>query len=205
MSTDISSLLEQMRGIQEQLERRFDGARETFRYSVENGRVLISREARELQQRYRTSSLRYLLDAKLTSLLTVPVIYSMLLPLLLVDLGFSLYQQICFRAYGVPLVTRGRYRVNDRYKLAYLNTIEKVNCTYCGYANGVMAYAREIISRTEAHWCPIRHARHVPDAHKRYPQFFDYGDAVSWREKLDEKRQELTGEAATGKEEPVHP
>ena len=204
MNTDISSLLEQMRGIQEQLERRFDGARETFRYSVENGRVLISREARDLQQRYRTSSLRYLLDAKLTSLLTAPVIYSMLLPLLLVDLGFSLYQQICFRAYGVPLVTRGRYRVNDRYKLAYLNTIEKVNCTYCGYANGVMAYAREIISRTERHWCPIRHARHVPDAHKRYPRFFPYGDARSWHEKLQDKRRELVDEPVAGEQEKFH-
>ena len=205
MNTDISGLLEDMRAIQEQLERRFDSARETFRYRVENGRVLMSREVRDLQRRYLTGSLRYLLDAKLTSILTAPVIYCMLLPLLLVDLGFTLYQQICFRAYGVPLVSRRRYQVNDRHKLAYLNVIEKVNCTYCGYANGVMAYAREIISRTEQHWCPIRHARHVPDAHKRYPQFFAYGDAVSWREKLGEKRQELVEEAATDKEESSHP
>jgi len=205
MNTDISRLLDEMRGIQEQLERRFDSARETFRYSVENGRVLISREVRELQRRYRVSSLRYLLDANLSSLLTVPVVYSMLLPLLIVDLGFSLYQQTCFRAYGVPLVARRRYMVNDRHKLGYLNSVEKVNCTYCGYANGVMAYAREIISRTEQHWCPIRHARHVPDAHKRYPRFFPYGDAVSWHEKLQEKRRELVEESATEIQEPTHP
>jgi hypothetical protein len=205
MNGDISRLLDEMRGIQEQLERRFDSARETFRYSVENGRVRISLEVRELQRRYRISSLRYLLGANLSSLLTVPVVYSMLLPLLIVDLGFSLYQQTCFRAYGVPLVTRRRYMVNDRHKLAYLNSIEKVNCTYCGYANGVMAYAREIISRTEQHWCPIRHARHVPDAHKRYPRFFPYGDAVSWHEKLQEKRRELVEESAPGKQEHAHP
>ncbi len=205
MNTDISRLLDEMRGIQEQLERRFDSARETFRYSVENGRVLISREVRELQRRYRVSSLRYLLGANLSSLLTVPVVYSMLLPLLIVDLGFSLYQQTCFRAYGVPLVIRRRYMVNDRHKLGYLNSVEKVNCSYCGYANGVMAYAREIISRTEQHWCPIRHARHVPDAHKRYPRFFPYGDAVSWHEKLQEKRRELVEESATEIQEPTHP
>jgi hypothetical protein len=205
MNGDISRLLDEMRGIQEQLERRFDSARETFRYSVENGRVRISLEVRELQRRYRISSLRYLLGANLSSLLTVPVVYSMLLPLLIVDLGFSLYQQTCFRAYGVPLVTRRRYMVNDRHKLAYLNSIEKVNCTYCGYANGVMAYAREIISRTEQHWCPIRHARHVPDAHKRYPRFFPYGDAVSWHEKLQEKRRELVEESAPEIQEHAHP
>jgi hypothetical protein len=201
MNTDISRLLDEMRGLQEQLERRFDSARETFRYSVENGRVRMSREVQELQRRYRISSLRYLLNSSLGSLLTVPVIYSMLLPILMLDLGFSLFQHTCLRAYGVPIVRRRRYMVNDRHKLAYLNTIEKVNCIYCGYANGVMAYAREIISRTEQHWCPIRHARHVPDAHKRYPQFFPYGDAVSWREKLQEKRQALVDEPSTGRQE----
>jgi hypothetical protein len=202
MYTDISRLLDEMHDIQEQLERRFDSARETFRYSVENGRVRISREVQELQRRYRISSLRYLLGTRLASVLTVPIIYSMLLPLLLVDLSFSLFQHTCLRAYGVPLVTRRRYMVNDRHKLAYLNSIEKVNCTYCGYANGVMAYAREIVSRTEQHWCPIRHARHVPDAHKRYPRFFPYGDAASWHEKLQDKRQELVDEPVSGLQEP---
>jgi hypothetical protein len=201
MHKDISRLLDEMRDIQEQLERRFDSARETFRYSVENGRVRMSREVQELQRRYRISSLRYLLGARLTSVLTVPVIYSVLLPLLIVDLSFSLFQHTCFRAYGVPLVLRRRYMVNDRHKLAYLNNIEKVNCTYCGYANGVIAYAREIISRTEQHWCPIRHARHVPDAHKRYPRFFPYGDAVSWNESLLDKRQELVDEPAAVEQE----
>lgn len=201
MYTDISKLMDEMRGIQEQLERRFDSARETFRYSVENGRVRISREVQELQRRYRVSSLRYLLGARLTSMLTVPVIYSVLLPILIIDLSFSLFQHTCFRVYGVPIVVRRRYLVNDRHKLAYLNTIEKVNCSYCGYANGVMAYAREIISRTEQHWCPIRHARHVPDAHKRYPRFFPYGDAISWHEKLQDKRQELLDELTTDKQE----
>ena len=203
MHTDISRLLDEIRDIQEQLERRFDSARETFRYSVDNGRVRISREVQELQRRYRISSLRYLLDANLLGMLTVPVIYSLLLPLLLVDMSLSLFQHTCFRACGVPLVTRRRYMVNDRHKLAYLNSIEKVKCTYCGYANGVMAYAREIISRTGQHWCPIRHARHVPDARKRYPRFFPCGDARSWHDRLQDKRRELVDEPVARLQEPL--
>lgn len=203
MHTDISKLLEEMRGIQAQLEERFDSARESFRCRVENGRVRISREVRQWQRRYRVSALRYLLDARLMSVLTAPVIYAMILPILVVDLGFSLYQQICFRSYGVPLVARRRYLVNDRHKLAYLNSIEKLNCTYCGYANGVMAYAREILSRTEQHWCPVRHARHVPDAHRRYARFFAYGDGESWHERLEDKRRELVDEVGGG--EPQKP
>ena len=196
MTTDIARLLEDMRGIQEQLEQFFDEARERFRYTLEDGRVRFSREVQQLHRRYRVSSLRYLLDADLANVLTAPVIYSMIFPLVILDICFTTYQHICFRAYGVPRVSRRDYLVNDRHKLAYLNTIEKVNCTYCGYANGVIAYAREIISQTEQYWCPIRHAHRVPGAHERYPRFFAYGDAEAYLEGAEAKRQELGEETS---------
>ena len=44
---------------------------------------------------------------------------------------------------------RGQYIVIDRHRLKYLNAIEKLNCVYCGYGNGVIAYARDIAGRTE--------------------------------------------------------
>jgi hypothetical protein len=31
----------------------------------------------------------------------------------------------------------------DRHRLGYLNVIEKANCVYCSYANGVVAYVRD--------------------------------------------------------------
>ena len=73
MQMDTSKLLDEMRDLPEQLGCRFDSARETFRNSVESGRVRMSREVQELQRRYRVSSLRYLLNANLGSMLTVPV------------------------------------------------------------------------------------------------------------------------------------
>jgi len=88
-------------------------------------------------------------------------------------------------------VRRRRYVVIDRHTLAYLNGIEKVNCVYCGYANGVIAYVREIAARTEQYWCPIRHARHIPAPHARYPLFFDYGDAKAYRHDLPKMRRTL--------------
>jgi hypothetical protein len=145
----------------------------------------------ELHRRYRVSSTRYLLDSHLLNVLTAPVIYSMIVPLVILDLAFTVYQHICFRAYGVPRVRRRDYQVNDRHRLCYLNTIEKINCAYCGYGNAVIAYAREIISRTEQYWCPIRHARRLPDAHVRYAQFFDYGDAEAYQTGLEAKRREV--------------
>lgn len=196
MYSEISELLEDMRRLQAQMEQFFDEARERFHYTLEDGRVRFTEEVQALHRRYRVSSLRYLLDSNLGSILTAPVIYAMAIPLVFLDLSFTVYQQICFRAYGIPRVRRRDYLVNDRHRLAYLNTIEKINCTYCGYGNGVIAYAREIISRTEQYWCPIRHARHVPGAHERYPRFFDYGDAEAYLEGLEDKRHVLGSEEA---------
>ena len=198
MYTDISKLLEDMRGLQEQLDQFFEDAREKFRYTLEAGRVRFSREVQQLQRRYRVGSFRYLLDADWRSLATAPLIYSMIVPLVLMDLGFTVFQHICSRAYGMPRVLRRDYRVNDRQRLAYLNTIEKVNCFYCGYGNGVIAYAREIVSRTEQYWCPIRHANRVSDAHRRYPQFFAFGDAQGYQEGRQDKRKALREEHHDG-------
>jgi len=194
MYNDLGQLLEDMRRLQEQLEEFFDSARERFRFSLEGGRVRFSREVQEFQRRYRVSSFRYMLDADLSSVLTAPVVYSMVVPLAMADLSFTLYQQICFRAYGVPRVLRSEYMIVDRHRLAYLNAIEKLNCVYCSYGTGVVADTREIVSRTEQYWCPIRHARRVPGAHDRYPRFFDYGDARAYKSGIADQRRSLQDE-----------
>ena len=69
----------------------------------------------------------------------------------------------------------------DRQHLAYLNGLEKLNCVYCSYANGLLSYAREIAGRTEKHWCPIKHARRLSGTHQYYPDFLEYGDAHGYR------------------------
>jgi hypothetical protein len=101
------------------------------------------------------------------------------------------YQWLCFPVYGIPRVRRTRYFVIDRHKLAYLNAIEKANCVYCGYANGLLAYVREVAARTEQYWCPIKHARQIPAPHHRYQRFFDYGDAAGYRHGLPRMRTAL--------------
>lgn len=51
MVNDISKLLEDIHGLQEQLEQFFEEARGKFRYTLEDGRVRFSREVRQLQRR----------------------------------------------------------------------------------------------------------------------------------------------------------
>jgi hypothetical protein len=101
----------------------------------------------------------------------------------------SLYQMVCFPAYGIQKVRRADYFVFDRHHLAYLNALEKLNCAYCSYVNGLIAYVREIAGRTEQYWCPIKHARRVAGAHPLYAGFDDYGDADAYKKRVDELRE----------------
>lgn len=99
----------------------------------------------------------------------------------MLDIFVTLYQLICFRAYGISIVRRRDYIVLDRSQLAYLNWLEKFNCLFCSYANGVIGYVREISARTEQYWCPIKHARRIVGAHALYSSFADYGDAEAYK------------------------
>jgi hypothetical protein len=79
----------------------------------------------------------------------------------------------------------------DRNKLRYLNALEGLNCMYCSYANGLLAYVVEIAARTEQHSCPIRHARRIRNAHDRYSHFLPYGDAAAYRKRVDKVREDF--------------
>lgn len=66
-------------------------------------------------------------------LLSIPFIYSMIIPTVLLHIFTQLYQQVCFRLYGIPIVKQKDYLVYDRQLFSLLNPIEKFNCIYCSY------------------------------------------------------------------------
>jgi len=72
--------------------------------------------------------------------------------------------------------------------LNYLNTIGKLNCIFCGYFNGVIAYVQEIAARTEQYWCPVKHARKRAKTHAHYHKSVEYGGTESYKNKLAEMR-----------------
>jgi hypothetical protein len=123
---------------------------------------------------------RSLGESSASSLVTAPVIYLGLVPIVLLDLFTTVYQALCFKDYGLQRVARKDYIILDRHKLNYLNLIERFNCDYCAYFNGVIAYAREVAGRTEAHFCPIRNATLRKHPHAEYKHFKAYGDAAGY-------------------------
>ncbi len=189
----LNELRERLKGAQEEfeaeLDRRIDVQRQQFRYRLEQGKVRFEEDMRDWQARYRTGIWRYLTGARIAYLLTAPVIYALIVPLVFLDLSVTIYQHICFRVYGIDLVRRRDHVIIDRQHLAYLNAIEKLNCIYCGYANGVIAYAREIAGRTERFWCPIKHARRSADPHPLFESFLEYGDAEAYRAWMESYRR----------------
>lgn len=118
------------------------------------------------------------------TMLTTPVVYSVIVPFALLDVWVVAYQAICFRAWGINRVHRGDYFAIDRHRLAYLNALEKLNCVFCSYANGVVAYVAEVAARTEQYWCPIKHGRRVRGRHGRDHAFTPYGDGAAYRRQL---------------------
>jgi hypothetical protein len=192
MNPKISELLARIQHMELEIEHEMKRRRAELQADFEETRVRFEQKVLEQQRRFKTGVLAYLLTANWLTLLTAPVIYALIVPILFLDLSITVYQHICFRAYGLPSVKRSDYFVFDRAHLAYLNLIEKVNCAYCSYGNGVMAYGREVVARTEQYWCPIKHARKIMAAHPYYTGFVDFGDAQSYKDQLEELRAELT-------------
>ncbi len=188
-------ILSRIQGLQEQLEHELDSLvskkREEFKYKLEKGRIIFDEEVREFHEHHRIRIWPYLRHSHISYILTSPIIYGVFFPLILLDMAVFIYQQICFRIYGIPLVLRADYIVIDRQHLRYLNGIEKFNCVYCGYGNGVIEYIREVFARTEQFWCPIKNAKRRLRTHRYVEKFVDYGDVEAYKKTLETLRKEI--------------
>ncbi len=187
--------LGKIKDLQDQLEHEFDQLlsekRAQFKYRLKKGRVIFEKEISELHKKHRIDVWTYIKNSNPLYILTSPIIYGVIIPLVLLDAAVFIYQQICFRVYRIPIVKRADYIVIDRHNLDYLNAIEKFNCMYCGYGNGLIEYIREIFARTEQYWCPIKHARHARNRHPYVENFVDYGDAENYKSCLHMLRKQL--------------
>jgi len=133
-------------------------------------------------------------DIPLLHLLVSPLVYGMLIPAILFDIILFIYQQVAFRIFKFKFIKRSDYILFDRQYLGYLNSIEKLNCLYCSYFNGLMQYASAIAGRTELYFCPIKHAKKVAYKHDYYDKFFSYGDEDKYQKKLEALRKKFQKE-----------
>lgn len=192
MDSKLDTLLQKMKHLEDELLVEIHAKEQQFRYEVRKRKIHFAEEVTGRHKLLVKKLRNYLREAKVWNVITAPVIWFGILPAAFLDFWATVYQWVCFPAYGIPKVRRRDDVVMDRRKLAYLNSIERFNCVYCEYFNGLMAYVQEIAGRTEQYWCPIKHALRLKAMHSRYQHFLDYGDGEGYRQHIEEVRRDFT-------------
>ena len=121
----------------------------------------------------------------LKHIIVIPLVSSLIIPLIILDIWMEIYHRICFPLCRMPYVKRKNYiKLIDRAKLQYLNWLQKIYCMYCGYGNGVIRYWARIVGDTERYWCGIQHKEEpyfaIP---KHQMNFSKYGDEADFKKK----------------------
>ena len=191
MNERIRMLVSQIETLENELRSALHEQESRIHFRINGKRVEFERTMKETHRRLKRGILRWIVTDRPQNFLTAPVIYSLIVPMVVLDLFVSAYQAICFPVYGIAKVRRSDYIVIDRQHLGYLNWFERFHCTYCAYANGLVAFVAEVTARTEQYFCPIKHARKVLGTHARYAHFLNYGDATDYHARLERFRVAL--------------
>lgn len=198
MNGRIDEILGHIQTLEDELQAELSQRKESLAAHWEQKRVQFEKEILEQQKKFKVGLVKYIWTAEFRSVLAIPFIYSLIVPLVMLDLFISLYQAVCFPLFKIKKAKRRDHFVFDRSALAYLNFLEKINCAYCSYGNGLISYAREIAGKTEQYWCPIKHQKRIFLSHPYYKKFSEYGDAQSYQEDLKRLRDDLAQIAAQG-------
>lgn len=182
MDKSIQTLRDEIADLQKTLDDKLVQRDVDKSYSLHDHAVKFDDATQRAHQKVRVPLIPYMRSLTPRAMISGPFVYAMIVPILLLDVCLAIFQSICFRLWDIPLVKRSRYLVIDRQFLAYLNGMEKLNCIYCGYANGVFALAHEIAGCVEKYWCPIKHASRLQHPHSNYQEFTEFGDADAWQE-----------------------
>lgn len=188
MNDKIREILEEIEVMKQKLSEEIAEQEQHISYEIKNGYVRFEKDVFEKQKENMKNLLAWFREIPLLHLLSSPMIYAMIIPAVLFDIILFIYQQVIFRIYKFKYIKRSDYIMYDHQYLGYLNPIEKLNCLYCSYFNGLMQYAAAIAARTELYFCPIKHAKKVAYEHDHYLKYFEYGDGDKYQSKLKDLR-----------------
>ena len=183
MPENIKEILEKIEALNTDLKTRYEEMSKKYGYTIEKHVVRFQELIRQRNKKNRIPSWKYVIPKNFRHILSIPFIYGMIIPAIILDIFISIYHTVAFSLYRIPKVKRSDYIIFERQYLDYLNWIEKIHCLYCSYMNGLFAYSVEIAARTERYWCPIKAASKPRFSHGWYKEFADYGSTTEWKEK----------------------
>lgn len=191
MNNRIREIVEEIEAMKLKLAEEIAQQESHISYEIHNGYVKFEKDVLARQKENMKNLLTWFGEVPLLHFLAAPIIYGMVIPTLLFDVILFIYQQVVFRIFKFEFIKRSDYIVFDHQYLGYLNPVEKLNCVYCSYVNGLMQYASAIAGRTEFYFCPIKHAKKVAYEHNYYDTFLAYGDGEDYQKKLKSLREKL--------------
>lgn len=186
MESKIREILEKIEELNEVLKREHQRLADKYGFSFDKRKIIFLEKIKKQNKLFKIPAWKYALPKSMRHFLSIPFIYMMIVPAVILDVFISIYQTVAFPLYGIPRVSRKEYIVYDRRFLDYLNVIQKIHCLYCTYVNGLFAYSVEIGARTERYWCPIKAANKPKSYHSWYKDFADYGDPEGWNGKFND-------------------
>ncbi len=192
MNASIRDIIERIESLNQDLREEYTRLAEKYGFSIEEKKVIFLEMFRRKNKAQKVPLYKYIIPTKWRHILyifSIPFIYGMIIPTLLLDIALTIYQLVTFKLYNIPYVKRSEFIMLDRRYLDYLNILEKINCIYCSYVNGVFAYAVEVGARTERFWCPLKSAHKPRFTHGWYKDFANYGDPDEWRDKMAENEK----------------
>lgn len=188
MESKIKKIIERIDSLNEALKKEYSQLGEKYGFLMKKKRIVFLEKIRERNKKFRIPAWKYAIPKSIRHFLSMPFIYMMIFPIVILDIFITVYHWVSFSLYGIPKVKRREYIVYDRKFLDYLNVVQKVNCLYCSYVNGFFAYSLEISARTERYWCPIKAAHKPKVYHNWYKDFADYGNPEEWNHKFNDQK-----------------
>lgn len=188
MDSKIKKIQQAINELEIALEQEYTLLAEKYGFSIKEKRIEFLQHFKDKNKAFRVPAWKYAIPSNIRHVLSVPFIYMMIIPTVILDLFLTVYNWTALPLYHIPSVKRADFIVYDRQFLDYLNWIQKLNCLYCTYVNGLFAYAVEIGGRTERYWCPIKAAQKPRARNNWYNDYADYGNPEEWHEKFNKPK-----------------
>lgn len=144
MRSTIREILAKIESLNNDLREEYERLSAKYGFSFDHKKVIFLEEFRKRNKAFKFPTWKYVIPSNLRHFLSIPFIYGMIIPTVILDIFLTVYQWTAFSLYRIPKVKRSDYIIYDRKYLDYLNFVQKINCLYCSYVNGVFAYAVEI-------------------------------------------------------------
>ncbi|MFZ2255560.1 MAG: hypothetical protein WAW59_03700 [Patescibacteria group bacterium] len=135
MKDSIRDILAKIESLNNDLREEYDRLSKEYGFYIEKKKVIFLEQFKRKNKTFKFPTWRYVIPTNIRHLLSIPFIYGMIVPAVLLDLALTIYQWTAFSLYRIPYVKRRDFFIYDRRFLDYLNLIQKVNCLYCSYVN----------------------------------------------------------------------